>query len=69
MAYISGMQTNTQLSLKIKGLYSEPLSDADAMAAGKRLVSFFKILADIDKQQKRKQNDNNGNKNTTDTAK
>lgn len=47
-----GMQIQQQLSLKIQKLYSEQLSMAEADDAAGRLVSFFKILADIAKQQK-----------------
>lgn len=47
-----GMHIQKQLSLKIQKLYSEQLSMAEADDAAGRLVSFFKILADIAKQQK-----------------
>ena len=47
-----GMHIQKQLSLKIQKLYSEQLSIAEADDAAGRLVSFFKILADIAKQQK-----------------
>lgn len=46
------MQYGKELSLKIQKLYSEQLSMAEADEAARRLVSFFKILADIAKQQK-----------------
>lgn len=45
------MAEQTLLSLKIKGLYSEPISDVEASEAEVRLVSFFKILSDVYKQQ------------------
>lgn len=46
------MHIQKQLSLKIQKLYSEQLSMTEADDAAGRLVSFFKILADIAKQQK-----------------
>lgn len=49
------MQNRSQLSSKVKELYPAPISDAEAFEAAGRLVSFFKILGDIDKQQKQKE--------------
>lgn len=63
------MQATAQLSLKIRKLYSEPISDADALDASRRLVSFFKILADVDAKKKKEKNDNLGSKDTTNPTK
>ena len=63
------MQTSTQLSLKIKRLYTEPLTDAEAKEAGARLVSLFKIFADVYSKQKKETNDNFRSKNTDDKTK
>lgn len=52
------MAEQTLLSLKIKGLFPEPISDAEASEAAGRLVSFFKILSDVHKQQNGVMNDN-----------
>ena len=46
------METQSKLSLKIKKLYTEPISDTDATDAAEGLIAFFKILADIAKEQK-----------------
>ena len=46
------METQSKLSLKIKKLYTEPISDTDATDAAGGLIAFFKILADISKEQK-----------------
>jgi hypothetical protein len=62
------MDAKTKLSLKVKGLYPTPMSDADALSAAGRLVSFFKILGDIDKQQKRKNDENFRSENTASSA-
>jgi len=67
--YIACMQASTQLSLKIKSLYPDPLPDNEAMEAGTRLVSFFKILADVAQQTKKRTNDNFRNQNTADKTK
>lgn len=47
------MQPHTRLSLEIKRLYPDQLQDADVMDAAKRLVSFFKILVEVDRQTKK----------------
>lgn len=46
------MQSHEALSSKIKRLYTEPISDAEASEAAERLVSFIKMLCDIEKQNK-----------------
>lgn len=46
------METQGKLSLKLKKLYAEPISDTDATDAAGGLIAFFKILADIAKEQK-----------------
>jgi len=51
---LPSMQTHTPLSLKIKELYPEPISDVEASEAAGRLVSFFKILSDVHRQQHKK---------------
>jgi len=55
------MESIIPLSLKIKSMYPDIVSDTDAFDASQRLVSFFKILADIDhanQNNKRKSNEN-----------
>jgi hypothetical protein len=47
------MKPSADLTLKIKNLYPCPLSDEEATEAVKRLISFFKILMEVDKQQRK----------------
>ena len=50
---VFNMKPSVDLTLKIKNLYPCPLSDNEAIEAAQRLISFFKILVEIDKQQKK----------------